>query len=239
MPAAVAAAAGTMVMGAAAAEVPKTRMASKGGATAKIEAAAPAKKSPVMMIVAAAVVIAGIGGAVLLMKGNGGAGAPQTKTEVPAAGNPAQVADQSKTSAPQNDTKKADPKAPVQPMKKPLVNIPANATATPVGPAPAASDSPAAVTSYWNSKLNDAGVSNADAKDALDAVNPLIPKLSGLARSNASYVQFMAYNLLADQDRECRAAKDVIANDPSAALADSTKYSSHVKVVSTVMSFCK
>src|ERR1019366_2097577 len=67
MPAAVAAAAGTMVMGAApsAAEVPRTRMAAKGGATAKVEAAvaapvaAPAapKKSPGMMVVAAVVVI--------------------------------------------------------------------------------------------------------------------------------------------------------------------------------------
>ena len=70
MPAAIAATAGTMVMGSAAADLPKTRMAPKGGATAKIEApvsapvaTAPAatKKSPAMMIVAAVVVIGAIG----------------------------------------------------------------------------------------------------------------------------------------------------------------------------------
>src|ERR1017187_10189301 len=77
MPAAVAATAGTMVMGASpAAEVPKTRMAPKSGATAKIEAAvapaAAAKKSPVMMIVAAAVVVVAIGGGVVFMKSGGG-----------------------------------------------------------------------------------------------------------------------------------------------------------------------
>jgi uncharacterized membrane protein len=248
MPAAIAAAAGTMVMGAAAAEVPKTRMAPRGGATAKIEApapvplaAAPAKKSPVMMIVAAVVVIGGIGGAVVFMKP--GSSAPAAKTDapaVPAGRGGATSADPTKTAAAQNDTKKADPKAPaVQQTKKGLISIPTTTGAAPTGPVPTTADSPVAITDYWNSKLSDASATNADAKDALDAINPLIPKLSGLARSNASYVQFLAYGSLNDQDRMCRSAKDIIANDPTGGLADSTKHSSHVKSAEQVTPYCK
>jgi hypothetical protein len=244
MPAAVAAAAGTLVMGAPSAEIPKTRMAAKSGATVKmsaaatvaVPAAAAAKKSPAMLIVAAVVVIAGIGGAAVFMK-DGGSAPPAAKTDAAApaptvpTNNPAPVDTQA--------GKSASRKAIVEPMKKPLVHIPTGSSGPPAGPAPAPAASPAEVTAYWNSKLNDTTATAADAKDAVDAVSPLVPKLSGLALSNTSYVEFLAYNILNDQDRVCRAAKDVMTNDPTAKLADSTKFSSHVKVVSTVMSFCK
>jgi hypothetical protein len=243
MPATLAAAAGTMVMGAAAAEVPKTRMAARGGATAKIETPspiatvpAPAKKSPVMMIVAAVVVIAGIGGTVVFMKpGSSAAPAANAPANTPTTS----AVDPSKTAAPQNDMKKGGAKPPVEQMKKGLVSIPTTTGAAPTGPAPSVADSPTAITAYWNSKLSDASSTAADAKDALDAVNPLIPKLSGLPRSNASYVLFLAYGSLSDQDRMCRSAKDIIANDPTGALADSTKHSSHVKAAEQVSPYCK
>jgi hypothetical protein len=138
------------------------------------------------------------------------------------------------------DTKQAGSKAPaVTQVKKGLVSIPTTTGAAPTGPAPTAADSPTAITEYWNSKLSDASATPADAKDALDAINPLIPKLSGVARSNASYVQFLAYGSQNDQDRMCRSAKDIIANDPTGGLADSTKHSSHVKSAQQVIPYCK
>ncbi len=131
MPAAIAANEGTMVMGApaAAAALPKTRMAPKGGATAKVEAAAPApvtvaapaKKSPVMMIAAAAVVIVGIGGAAMFMKKGD---APPVKTDAAAPNNAAgslgapPAADPAKTAQSPADTKQAGTKSPVQLLGK-------------------------------------------------------------------------------------------------------------------------
>jgi serine/threonine-protein kinase len=226
MPAAVAAAAGTMVMGAAAADVPKTRMASKGGATAKIEAAAPvpdaaapAKKSPVMMIVAAVVVLAGIGGGVMFMKRNGGAGAPPTKAEVPAAGTPAPVGDQSKASAPQNDTKKADPKAPVTMMGKPAVTAPAtNPPAGAAAPAVSATETIA----KWQ-KIVNSDPSATDATNAIEAINPLLEKLTGQERSIALYVQMVAYVRLDDDAQVCRISKAILAGNPDASRAEGAK----------------
>ncbi len=102
MPAAVAATEGTMVMGAASAEVPKTRMAAKSAATMKVSAAGapaaatvaapaavPAKKSPLVMIVAAVVVIGAIGAGAMFMKGGGSAPvAAKTDAAAPAPSTP-------------------------------------------------------------------------------------------------------------------------------------------------------
>ena len=215
MPAAVAAAAGTMVMGApaAAADVPKTRMAPRGGATAKIETPspiatvpAPAKKSPVMMIVAAAVVIAGIGGAVVFMKP--GSTAPAAKSDAPA-GNAGAAADPSKTAAPQNDTKQGGTKAaPVQQMGKSLSQGPATSPA----PAPPA-DAPSAVVDRWLSIVSDPNASAQDGTKALAEINPIVSKLTGQDKSNAVYAQMFAYGLEGSDVQMCRAAKDVIASD--------------------------
>jgi serine/threonine-protein kinase len=255
MPAVVAAQAGTMVMGSApaaaapaapTAALPKTRLAAKSSGTAKMEvpaaahvAAAPAKKSPAMMIVAAVVVIAAAGGGYALLGGKKDAAVTPPNPGNAQANKPADTTAKTADAGKPIETKSQGSKQPAEQMKKALVSIPVTSAPAPTGPAPTAAESPTAVVSYWNSKLNDAAVTGADARDALDAVNPLVPKLSGVARSNASYVQFLAYNQLADQDRVCRAAKDVMANDPTAALPDSTKWSAHVKVVSSVMSFCK
>jgi serine/threonine-protein kinase len=223
MPAAIAAAAGTMVMGAAAADVPKTRMAARGGATAKIEApapapvvAAPAKKSPVMMIVAAAVVVTVIGGGLMFMKSLGSA-APQAKGDAAgpqATGNPATVAaDPSKTAAPQNDRKKADPKAPVQLMGKSdpqTQKAAAPGTGAPVAPS---TENVAATIANWRKKMEEEPTAS-DATHAVDALNPLIEKLSGVDRSNALYAAMLAYVKL-DQDADvCRTSKAFLATSP-------------------------
>ena len=231
MPAAVAAAAGTMVMGAAAADVPKTRMAAKGGATAKIEApaatvavpaAATAKKSPVMMIVAAVVVIAGIGGAAIFMKGGGSAppvapksdvavqpgGAPGTNpADTKAAGSPAAAAGGS--AAAQKD--------PVKPMSKELAKAPeANPQKTAAVETGAPAENASASIAHWDDVINKGTPSSADAIHAIDALTLLIPKLSGPQRSNAIYIRMMAYGLAGQDSDMCKAAADIIANDANA-----------------------
>jgi serine/threonine-protein kinase len=230
MPAAVAAAAGTMVMGAAAADVPKTRMASKGGATAKIEAAAPvpvaaapAKKSPVMMIVAAVVVLAGIGGGVMFMKG-GGSPSNAPKSDVAALSTPANnptptPVDPNKAAAPQNDTKRADPKASVTMMGKPAVTAPAtNPPAGAAAPAISATETIA----KWQ-KIVNSDPSATDATNAIEAINPLLEKLTGQERSIALYVQMVAYVRLDDDAQVCRISKAILAGNPDASRAEGAK----------------
>jgi eukaryotic-like serine/threonine-protein kinase len=212
MPAAVAANEGTMVMGApaAAAALPKTRMAPKGGATAKIEApaatpvtvAAPAKKSPVMMIAAAAVVIIGIGAAAVFMKGSA---APPAKTDVAApntapASNPvAPAADPSKTAQAPGDTKQAGTKAPIVQMGKSTTAMP---NANPPAGAPSADDQLAQLL-----KQVDEGNPSADVgRSVLPRVNALMGNLSGTTLGEAYFVQMLAYAAMNDE-RTCDAAK--------------------------------
>ncbi len=225
MPAAVAAAAGTMVMGAAAADVPKTRTASKGGATKKVEAAAPApvaaapaKKSPVMMIVAAAVVLGGIGGAVMYMK-NGSAPPANpagAATQTAAPGNKeagAPPADLGKAAAPQTDTKQAGGKAPpVQSLGRPGTS---NPTTNPDAASSNGGESAASTIALWDKKFSDVDhpPTEADARTAIAALNPLMEKLSGQERSNANFVEMKAYLLLEMEAQFCKASKEVIASD--------------------------
>jgi hypothetical protein len=221
MPAAVAANEGTMVMGApVAAALPKTRMAPKGGATAKIDApasapvaVAPAKKSPVMMI-AAAVVILGGGGAALLLRGGGSAAPTATKSDVaaPAPGAPATTPSTTPSTTaeqkpgPAND-KQAGAKAPaVQPMAK-------STTAMPSNPPTAPAENVTATIAGWRAKMENEP-SASDATHAVDALNPLIEKLSGADRSNALYTAMLAYVKL-DQDADvCRTSKAFLAASP-------------------------
>ncbi|HEY2848786.1 MAG TPA: protein kinase [Gemmatimonadaceae bacterium] len=218
MPAAVAAAAGTMVIGAPA-DLPKTRMAPKAGATAKIEApgatvavpaAAPAKKSPMMMIVAGAVVIAGIGGAAIFMKGSGSA--PPVK----ASDSPAQSTTAPVVTPP--DTKAAAPnvtptqKDQVKPLSKELSKGPAT------NPAPArdvpSGPSPADVVATWTRVVN-GNPSAADASSAISAIDGVLPKLSGADRSKALYIQMVAYVRLDDDTNVCRVGKSLLALNPT------------------------
>jgi hypothetical protein len=223
MPAAVAAAAGTMVMGAAAAGVPKTRMASKGGATAKIEAAvaapapvaaAPAKKSPVMMVVAAVVVIVGIGGAVLFMKGNGATAAPKSDVAAP--------------NTPANNPKAGQPistpqKDPVKPLSKGLSSAPGtNPLTNPAITAPAPSENASTTIAQWRKKL-ESDPTASDATSAIDALSPLMEKLPGQDRSNAYYVQMLAYAKLDDDSQVCRTSKAFLASSPDAGRAEIAK----------------
>lgn len=227
MPQVAAAAAGTMVMGAAAAEVPKTRLAPKGGATKKIEAAAPApvavapaKKSPAMMVVAAVVVIGGIGGAVMFMNRGGApiASPTQTKTDAPAASAPAggggaPAADPSKTAAQPNDSKQGSAKAPpVQLMGKNGGPVPTGGSPQPANP-PAATKTNAEVIDYWLSIVSDANANEKNATQALAAIDPLVPKLSGQEKSNAVYTQFVAYGVAGNDVLMCKTAREVVASD--------------------------
>jgi len=170
------------------------------------------------------------------MKGGGAKTDTATPTQQPPATSPAApAADQSKTTQTSTDTKQAGAKTPVTQMGKSMPGaIPPANTSTP----PIASEAPAAVVARWTSALVKEGASKADAKDALDAIGPMLPKLSGQARSNASYAEYLAYNVLEDQDRMCRAARDVIANDSTYNLGEE-KWGSHVKAARQFMSYCK
>jgi serine/threonine-protein kinase len=234
MPAAVAAAAGTLVMGAEAVEVPKTRMAAASGATVKIEApaaatvamrsAAPAKKSPMMMIVAAVVVIAGIGGAAIFMKGGGSA--PPVKSDAPAgpASNPGTTPADTKAA----DTKAAEPpntapgrsgtaeKEPVKPLSKGLSKAPGTGATSTETNTPAPNNS-AATIAMWEKRLSSIDTlhppTDTDARQALAALAPLLEKLSDHDRGSATYVQLLAYGILDNDTLVCKLSNDVLAKD--------------------------
>jgi hypothetical protein len=216
---------------AAIASVPKTRMAPKGGATAKVEAAAPvpaappvavapAKKSPVMMIVGAVVVLGGIGVGVMFMnKGGGTTTAPKVDAAVqaPAGGNTVappvdaskSSADPSKTAAQTSSTQQKDPgkltsKAPTS-APAVTTNPPVSAS-TPVVPA-------SETIAKWQKVVN-SNPSATDATNAIEALNPLIEKLSGQERSTALYVEMVAYVRLDDDEQVCRVTKAILAGNP-------------------------
>ena len=223
MPAAVAATEGTMVMGAAAAEVPKTRMSAKSAATMKLSAAAPAaatvavpaaapaKKSPVMMIVAAVVVIGGIGGAAVFMKGSGSALPVAAKTDAAApapntpTNNPSTAPADTLAGKP-SGTKQAGTKSPgVQPMGK-------STTAMPTVGSPPKSENATATIAKWDDVLSKDNPSQIDAVRAVDAVSPFAEKLTGNDRSSAFWVLLTAYSIL-DDEKICGAAKEVKDHD--------------------------
>jgi hypothetical protein len=216
MPAAVAAAEGTMVMGAPSAEVPKTRMSAKSAATKKIEAqtpavavpaAAPAKKSPVMMVVAAVVVIGGIGGAALFMKGGGSAAPPVAKTDA-AAPAPSVPANNPSTAPVDTEvgsaagTKQAGTKAAaVQQMGKPTTAMPTNNP--PAGKVGPTVDEQLA---QLLSEVDSGNPTEAVGRSVLAKVNALMSDLSGKSLGEAYYVQMMAYATFNDP-RTCDAAR--------------------------------
>ncbi len=220
MPAAVAAAAGTMVMGApAGGDLPKTRMAAKGSATAKIEApapvaaptaAVPAKKSPAMMIGAAVVVIAALGAGFVMMK--------PSSSAAPAAGGDASkvAAAPNNTAAPPVDTKAAGQpnaapgggtasNAGVKTMSKDLPKAPAAnpQTSAPSTPTISVDDQLAQLE-----KEVDSGNPSADVgRSVLQRVNALMGNLSGTSLGEAYFVQMLAYASMGDE-RTCDAAKN-------------------------------
>ncbi len=211
MPAAVAAAAGTMVMGAPVAELPKTRMAAKGGATAKMEApapvpvtVAPAKKSPVLMIAAAVVIIAGGGAAALLMKGGGSAAQVATKTDAAAPAASAPVNTPSTTPAdpkPGPGTQQTATKVPaVQQMGKSTTAMPNNPPAATTGPS--ADEQLAQLLN----EVDSGNPTEAVGRSVLQKVNALMGNLSGTSLGEAYFVQMLAYATFNDP-RTCDAAK--------------------------------
>jgi serine/threonine-protein kinase len=245
MPAAVAAAEGTMVMGAAPAEVPKTRMSAKSEATMKLSAATagaatvsvpapspastPAKKSPVMMIVAAVVVIAGIGGAAVFMKSGASASPPKSadtasKQAAQTANTPAATPIDDKSAATPNmappggsSTAPGGGSKQTEPVK-PLSGGLAKGPVANDPPPPAAAANASATIAKWDKTLSatDRAPTETDAKSALAALQPLMEKLKEPDRSNGMYVEMLAYMLLDTDDAQvCRTSKEVIANDPN------------------------
>ncbi len=224
MPAAVAAAASTVVIGAPAERVPPTRPAPKAGATAKIEvsgATPAAKKSPAMLIVAAVVVIAAIGGGVMFMKGGSSATAPPTKVVGPAG---AADSSQGKAVAPTSPaappnagatgsgTAQTSQKSTVQQLSKPLPTATAPAGNPRPNP-PAETETPAGIVDRWLTRLSDSTATAQDAALALTELNPLISKLTGQDRSNALYAQMFAYGLHGDDEEMCKVARQVAESD--------------------------
>lgn len=233
MPSALAAVAGTQVMGAAPVEVPKTRMAAKSGATVKIEAPAAAtvavpvaapKKSPVMMIVAAAVLIAGIGGAAMFMKGGGSA--PPVKSDAPV--QPANNPNVAPTDSKAADTKTVEPpnaapggstaaqKDPVKPLSKELAKAPSSSTTPATNPPATSASAPSSgdVIAKWR-KVVDGNPSATDAQNAIDGINTVLSKLTGVDRSKALYVQMVAYVRLDSDTDVCRVTKELLSLNPS------------------------
>ncbi len=217
MPATVAAAGATMVIGAsAAADLPKTRMAPKGGATAKVEAApapvavAPAKKSPVGMIIAAVAVLAAIGAGVVMLKGK------SSDTATPAAGTAQVQKSTDTTKAPgtaANPKTTAPDPAPVKSLSKSEPGKAMPAGTPPAGTPATVPDGGSASIAHWLAVVRDTAASKSDAKNAVDAMNKLIPKLTGQDRSNAIFVEMFAYGIQDEDELACRSAKDVAAND--------------------------
>jgi serine/threonine-protein kinase len=226
MPAAVAAAANTVVIGAPAGRVPPTRPAPKAGATAKIEvpgATPPAKKSAAMLIVAAVVVIAAIGGGVMFMKGGSNATVPPPKVAAPSGGadsSKSKAADPSSPAQPPNagaTVSGTSPRSTVVPLNKPLPPTTARSgdpqRGSPAG-AGAPTESRGAIIAHWDSVLKADNPSQIDAARAVDAVGPLAEKLTGQERSSAYWVLLSAYSLL-DDAKICSVAKEVRDHDTS------------------------
>jgi hypothetical protein len=150
------------------------------------------------------------------MKGGGAVGAAKTDAAVPnsaPASNPvAPTADPKTAQAPdpkQSGTKSAPP---VQLLGKPTTAAPTGTSA----PDPSAGNA-AGIIAHWEQKLGDTDhqPTEADAKAAIAAINPLMEKLAGADRSNAMYVEMNAYQLLDIDAQVCRTSKEVIANDPN------------------------
>ena len=214
MPATVAAAAGTMVMGTAAAagaDVPKTRMAAKGGATAKLEspapmavAAAPAgKKSPVMMVAAAAVVLAMGAGVYVMLSGR--------RDRVAAASKPADSTAIAPATTPPKPKPLSTPavRGVTKSTKTEAVSLTGKSTApgsaAPLSsPAPSASNHAAALAKYETTLV---GATAAEGRAALLDVEGFIGSLTGETLGEAYYVQFLAYVATDEPDKGCPAAR--------------------------------
>jgi serine/threonine-protein kinase len=229
MPAAVAAAAGTMVIGAPATPVPPTRAAPRGGATTQVEApaatpAAPARKSPALMVAATVVVIGGIAAALVMKGGATGAAAPPPRSDSAA---PAAPTD-GRAGAPA-DTKTVEPPAATASRRAPATDTKsskgsdAQPQQAPSGSPPAAAAAPTAddQLAQLEKEVDSGNPSEAVGRSVLQRVTALMSKLSGPSLGEAYYVQMLAYASMNDQ-RTCDAARNAqrLANGSKQARID-------------------
>jgi hypothetical protein len=176
-----------------------------------------------MMIVAALVVVAAIGGAMML-RGKANSSIPSAGGS-PTLGRPAN--DTASTvpgsAQPQSTPGTPSPGAPAQsaggikPMSEEMKSAPGK------GPQPASTASPGAsvedataTIAHWQKIFEDTDhpAGEVQGKQAIAALNPLIEKLSGQIRSNAVYVEMLAYGAMDDSDvLFCRAYAEVLRRD--------------------------
>ena len=214
MPQALTASAATQVIGARTAALPATRVASGGGATAKVEAAKPAaggvakRKSPMPMVIGAAVVLAAAVGGYAMM--NKGGTAPASPAGAPAGvptGAPAGVP----AAAPVSDgeARKADGGA-AAPTVTALASGKAQSATKTVAPnaAPARMDgakgaaptlSVDAELARLSPKIDDPNLDKATASNAIPALERIIASgISGSKLGTAYYLRGLAHAALDD-----------------------------------------
>ena len=217
MPATVAAAAGTLVIGAAG-NVPATRVAGpgSGGATKKVDAvgAAPSAASPAltptksrmpMMIGAVAVLVLGGAGAFFAMRPKGvdkpvsadSAAVKTGRAVQQVAGTTSQTPIKSPTNTAAGNGAKAltvqnGNTKPAAPKAVPTEAVP---TGNPL----------LATVIGLEKTMNEEGVSKADAQGVIAKLDASIAKMSGETLGRAAYVQFLAYSRLEDYPKACDA----------------------------------
>jgi hypothetical protein len=79
-------------------------------------------------------------------------------------------------------------------------------------------DDATATIARWLKMFEDTDhpVGEAEARQAIAALNPLMEKLTGLNRSNAVYVEMLAYGRMDSDVLFCRAYAEVIGSDGNA-----------------------
>ena len=214
MPAAVAAAASTVVIGAPAGRVPPTRQAQAGAKATIVAPGTPAAKT------GQADRRCGRGDGdwrrrdvhegwrVRRCRRGYGALRWGGQQRVQAA-DPSSPAPPPNAGAPGSGTSQ---RSTVVPLSKPLP--PATAPAgNPRANPPSGTEPPAAVVDRWLARLSDSTATAQDGAVALAELNPLISKLKGQDRSNALYAQMFAYGLHGDDEEMCKVAKQVAESD--------------------------
>ena len=226
MPASIAAAEGTMVMGAAgvgaktaaAPSVPVTRAAGPKGGTRPVEAAAPvttapAKKSSAPMLVGGVVLAAAIGGGIFLVKGSGAKALDPATTTITAPVNSSQVNNSQGGTSTGGTTASGSPRgagAKTELMSKaPGTQV----SAATKGAAPAGASISSQLARL--AKLSEASDIGSVAPAALSDIADLLPKAQGSEKGDLYFYQSMFLDGLDRRKEACVAASQAIANGAS------------------------
>ena len=226
MPASVAAAEGTMVMGAAGAaaktaaapSVPAPRVAGPKGGTRPVEATAAAPvttgtKSSAPMLVGAVVLVAAIGGGIFFLKGNG-AKAADPATTTTAQVNSSPVNNQAAGTTGGGTTAQVTTRG--GGTKPELVSkAPAAGTQAPAmnGATPSGATMSAQLARL--SKLSEASDIGSVAPAALSDITDLLPKAQGAEKGDLYFYQSLFLDAIERRKEACIAASQAIANGAS------------------------